>query len=254
MKRSEFSSVIDRLTSVDQIVFYVGGEKVSDRFDKEEKETSLDTYEDKISYALYSWIINAVFDKAKGKEACRKGEVHFSAFLSSLKKKTASDIAQDTDIEIQKALNVLSSFYYDKEKVSMADLLSSFAPLVLLSLSQQNPDDEKKIFKAFTKNKETIFNQTILFTRSLFHSFLTLSNINPNDIHSDTNNLNNGLFTYQNQLFIPSYENAYTLAGFKSIVNKALDQVSDNFSLADVNQFTVLYLAKDLIAAYPFSK
>ena len=97
--------------------------------------------------------------------------------------------------------------------------------------------------------KEIIFNQVVLFSRSLFHSFLNKTGIESNKVRPDYSSLNNGIFLYQGKtLIVPTWQNAFTLSAYKEVIMHGIDSLSDNFPISDIDSVAVIYLVKDIFA------
>lgn len=234
--------------------FYFDGDKVTNRFDKEETsiltDLSLDT---EIAYRLFSWINNAVLCKGKGKECCKQGETTFQTLFASLEKGIEESKKESFHLLTKKASDTLSSFFTDAKPVSTSDLLEALAPLAVQSLANEEEETANDYFKALKKDKSVIFNQATMFIRSVFHAFLTLKGIIPSEIKQDSN-FSNGIFFYQDQVIIPTTYNAYTIKGYKQIVLRGIDRISPSFPLEEIHKATVLYLAKDILVEYQFEK
>lgn len=255
MNRLELINSIQSLTDENKIVFTIGDEKISNRFDeKESKQDKKKDYSVDISYALYSNIANAIFFKAQGKERASKGYDMYDIQWENIIRGSEKKITENAKAIKDNALRILDSFLYSKSSITMTDLLAKIAPLCVLKVMQDHPKEEKKVMKAFKKKKEVIFNQVLLFSRCLYHTFLNRSDLDSIKIHPDFENLANGIFSYDNkELFIPAWQNAFTLENYKQVVKNGLLRFSQNFPVSEIECISVIYLVKDFIATLPLS-
>ncbi|MFA6874471.1 MAG: hypothetical protein WCR16_02500 [Bacilli bacterium] len=248
MNLIELRTFLDSLPSAEALIFYVGGEIVSSRFDKiDHKVEENDNLDESVSYALYSLVTQLVIGKAKGREESKKIEDRFAIYFQKITSSLPDRIRENAEAEKEKALPLIHNFLFDVEKIELPELLSGIAPLVLLGMAEDENGLNKDVFKKFERNEEKAMNMAVLAIRSVFHSFLTLPDTDPNSISADPDNLTNGLFVYKDSLFVPTYSNAFTLSAFKEVGNKALDRISRNLSLSEVKNIVVLYLSRDFL-------
>lgn len=250
MNKENIRNLIDTLDKEDQIQFFVGGEKVSNRFDHD-KNKDLDPVTDDVSsaYHLYSLIIDAVFYKAKGKQNAKTGTFLLESYFNRILKKVPENILPDAENEAKKAVDVMDAFVYGKRVVDISSLLSSFFPMVVLddTIDKNKVMDHKK-FQFLSKNRERIFNMSLLSVRSIFRCFLTLLPVDEDDaFRIDNDNIVNGLFLYKDCLFVPTTRNAFSLKDYKTVVIDGLNRLSDNFLLSSAKKVSVIYLVKDTI-------
>lgn len=248
MNKLDIISSVTSLSDQGKIVFVFNGQRVSNRFDINGYGYQEDSKQSLISFYLYSLIGNAIILKGQGKEKSQLGEEAFKSYFSQIINKLPDDYKARMEDEKNNALRTLNSFLYDLNKVLLPELLARLAPLVVIDLACDNKVIEKKLLTYFDKNKEIIFNQAALYTRSLFHSFLTQPTTDPLKIRPDLNCLTNGLFSYEDCLVIPSEKNAFYLEGFKKAVVSGFNKVSKNYSLEGIDKIALLYLTKDLVA------
>lgn len=254
MNRLEIINFIQNLKEEDKIYFSIGDEKLNNRFDKEDKNqyTKGDIKTD-LAFFLYSYVANAIFFKAQGKEKQEEGYHHFDIQLEELIQKQTKDIFDNNKVIKDDAMRMLSAFFSNKEDITLIDLFEKFAPLCVLNLSLVDPSKTKKIYRTYNKNKDILFNQATLFIRNLNHSFLSQKNIDPLDIKPDLKNLSNGVFIYQDKnILFPTWQNAFTLESFKKVAQDGLLSYSNGESLDCIKKISVIYLAKGFIASYSF--
>jgi hypothetical protein len=250
MQYNELTQKINKLDNKEKITFLVNGQKVDNRFDHE----NIDQYkeadiENLLSYSLYSYIASAIIYKAQGNDMAKKGYSHFDRQWETIIQNQEKDIFDNSKVVKDNAMRLLDSFLMSGEDIRLDALMARFSPLCVLRLIQLNPQQSRKIMKTFTKRKEVIFNQTTLFIRSLYHSLLNQSGIDPMKIHPDHENLANGLFSYDGTtLYIPTWQNAFSMNGYKNVITEALKELSPNFPLSEIKDISVIYLVKDIIA------
>lgn len=252
MNIQELSNAISAINDENQISFTVADQKLTSRFDvNDPKSNNHIDYLTEISFVIYAYVIDAIIFKAQGKEKSKVGYRYFDEEWSKIVKAQKPDILQEAETEKNNALYVLNSFLFTGEKTLMSDLMAKFAPLAVLKVMNLFPSDEKAIMKLFSKNKEVIFNQVLLFTRSILHSFFNTNGIDASKMRVDFDDISNGLFSYDNQvLIIPSYEYAFTLNAYKKVAIKHLEKLSKNFPISELKGVCVIYLTKDICATY----
>ena len=252
MNRKELIDVVTNIESVEQISFFTSDNKVSNRFDLEEKEKKKhDDYLLDISYTIYSYIVSSIIFKAQGKESQEKGLSFFEKEFDSLVSKQKADIREETRLAKDTALHLIKAFFNGTAKILIQDMMAKFAPLAVIKTMDMHPNEAKHIMKLFSKHKETVFNQTLLFSRSILHSFFNKEGISSNRMHPDYDALGNGLFSYDSTtLIIPTALNAFTLENYKSVIIDGLNIASKNMPLGNISSFCVIYLTKDICAKY----
>lgn len=246
----------DIISAIDEtkISFSIGDQVLSSNFDHAENDyMEEDDYNTSISYCIYSWIANAIFFKAQGKESCSKGKECFKDTFDHIVSLQDDNVRLDSKVEADNALQLIDNFFQSKEDIKLAQFMAILAPLAVLKLISENKGNDKEIMKSFSKNKEMIFNQVILFSRSLFHSFLKKSSTAADKIRPDYQKLDNGIFLYNNEtLIIPTWKNAFTLKGYKEIILDGLNNISQCFPISNINSVSVIYLVRDLFVEYKF--
>lgn len=251
MKQIELLEKIRDLNQEEAISFYVNQEKVENRFDHENisqyKEADI---ENDLSYSLYSYIAASIIFKAQSLEFSQKGYRCFDRQWEDIIQKQKTDIFENSKVIKDNAMRLLSTFLMTNENVTLSMLLAKFAPLCVLKEISKNEQKARKIMRTFQRKKEVIFNQAILFSRSLYHSFLNKNDIVADKIHPDYEDLSNGIFSYEDELFCPSWQNAFSLDGYKKVVEESILKISNNFPLKDIKKISLLYLVKDIIATY----
>lgn len=253
MNKEELLNHLDALKDSSQLQFYVAGEKVSNRFDFNEYEMEDIDKDTLIAYTLYSLICDVIIFKAQGKERAKAGESIVKGYFNKVLNKVPQDIKEKTNQEVIKATLTLGNFLNSLEKVNLATIIARFSPLVALDIATRNTDDiDKKVLSSFDKNKERIFNKTLLYIRSLYHSFLTLNDTDSLSIKIDVDSPVNGLFIYKDALFISTGKNAFTVNNYKKVIKEGLERASKNFSLNNIKKVVVVYLVKDILAEYTF--
>ena len=111
-----------------------------------------------------------------------------------------------------------------------------------------------KLEDLFEKKKDIVYNQVTLFSRSLYHTFLNRSSIDPMLIQPDVHDLSNGVFAYnKEELIIPTWQNAFTLESYKSVLKNGVIACSNEFPFKDIRMLSVIYLVKDIVGTYQFS-
>jgi|GEM_PF-2188087 len=251
MNRIEFDDALNRLTA-DSVSFYVDGEKVSSRFDLGEKGLLDLSLDDTLSFDLYSFITQLTIAKAQGKESGSRTQNRMSDYFLSILRSLPEELRKDAEAEKEKAEDVLRRFL-TTDSVALAELLSAFAPLLLLRRSLKEGKPSKKAFSEFDRHREEIFNGSVLGVRSIFHCFLTWID-DPNQILVDKQDPTNGLLLYRDILFVPTYEEAFTLARYQQVIQFGLSRASSSLPLASVKGTALLSLSKDLILVSPFDK
>lgn len=251
MNIQELKQELESLNDESRLQFMMEGKRVMNRFDHNEKKIETTTIEDKASFILYSLIGALIVYKAQGKEKGKEGKEVISKYFSIVEKNSPEDVRANISSEIMKAEAVIQSFLFSTENISMAELLSSLAPIVFVKLSLTDIDIDKKSFHSLSKNKEAIFNLAVLYIRSLFKAVLTLDGIDPIDIKIDANNIESGIIRYQNNIIIPTGMNAFTMKAMRLVLLNKLDELGRDFSLESISMISCLYLTKQVLVALP---
>lgn len=250
MNKQELKSKIAQINDEKRISFSIGDEILSNHFDRDdENRMTSEDISTSLAYTIYSWIGNSIVFKAQGKENSQKGYLYFKEEWDRIVKHQNEGLTLDSKTEEENALLLLDQFFENKKQVLLPEMIAKFAPLAVLSLMMKNEKESKTIIKEFNKNKEIIFNQVVLFSRSLFHSFLNKTGIESSKVRPDYSSLNNGIFLYQGKtLIIPTWQNAFTLSAYKEVILNGIDSLSDNFPISDIDSVAVIYLVKDIFA------
>ncbi len=250
MNINELKSKIANIQDEKRVTFSIGDDILSNHFesDKESKMTKEDI-STALAMTIYSYIANSIFFKAQGRESYLKGYHHFKEEWDKVVKSQKEEIQIESKNEEENALLLLNQFFTNSKQVLLPEMIAKFAPLAVLSLISKKEEESAEIIKTFSKEKEIIFNQVILFSRSLFHSFLTRHDIESDKIRPDYSSLGNGVFLYKDNTFVVStWQNAFTLEAYKEVLYKGLDSLSDNFPISNIESVSVIYLVKDIFA------
>lgn len=250
MNHIEIIQSIQEIKDESKIHFSVGDEKAENRFDYENanqyEEGNLIT---EISYMLYSYIANAIIFKAQSKEKSEYGYSLFDRQWEDLIQKKEISLFENQKVVKDDAMRLLGDFLSTAKEIRLNQLIDKFLPLCILKESIEQKDSERKAIRAFKKKKEVITNQVTLFIRSLYHSFLTRSDILPLKIRPDFDDLSNGIFSYDEvSLYLPTWQNAFTLESYKKVIKKSLLLLSSSFPIESVKEISVIFLSKDIIA------
>ncbi len=250
MNHNEIIQSIQEINDESRIHFSVGDEKAENRFDYENasqyEEGNLIT---EISYMLYSYIANAIIFKAQGKEKCNLGYSLFDTEWEGLIQKKEISLFDNQKVVKDDAMRLLNDFLSTSKEIRLNQLIDKFLPLCILKECIEHKDAERKAIRTFKKKKDVITNQVTLFIRSLYHSFLTRSDILPNRILPDYQNLSNGIFSYDDSsLYLPTWQNAFTLESYKKVIKKSLLSLSSAFPIESIKKISVIFLSKDIIA------
>lgn len=254
MKQIELSNAVSKITDETKIKFSTGDNILSESFDRDDEirmeEEDVPTG---LAYLIYSWLTNTLIFRGQKKSTREKGISYFKKEWDIVVKNQEESILQEAKIEEENALFLLQQYLLEGKQVRMEELLAKLAPLAVLFLMKDRKGKEKEILKEFNKKKEIIFNQVVLFSRSLYHSFLKIEGLINDDIRPDYDNLGNGAFLYaERTLFISTWQNAFTLSSFKKVLLEGLDVLSTNFPLSQIDSVAVIYLTKDVVAKYKF--
>lgn len=255
MNRLQLIQFIQSLENENLIAFSVGDEKLSNRFDRlDMKQCEKGDFYTEISYALYSYIANAIFYKAMGKEKAMEGYFYFDTQWEEIIHGQETIYDENSKVVKDRALRLLDSFLSSMDETTLADLMEKIAPLCVLKIMKNHPGEEKKILRKFEKKKDIVYNQVTLFSRSLYHTFLNRSSIDPMLIQPDVHDLSNGVFAYnKEELIIPTWQNAFTLESYKSVLKNGVIACSNEFPFKDIRMLSVIYLVKYIVGTYQFS-
>ena len=248
MNKQDLCKRIDQIL-IQDLSFQIGDLKIENRFDRlDEKEHKAKEFSSVVALKLASYIEAMIIFKAQSDEKKRKGYQVFESEFNKTTKPLLFVANEAKEIE-KKALVVFDEFLYSKRAVKLEELLASLSPLVILKMVKQIDDNSKGLIKKFQKEKEVIFNQTLLFLRSLHHSFLSRNDIKAEEIHPDFQDLSSGFFSYKDEeLLFPTWQNAFTLESFKKVSLSSLMNLSDCFPVSNIKKLSIIYLAKDIVA------
>lgn len=250
MTKKEIIEKINLLSDNSEIEFSTGDVKLSNRFDY--SDTSYLKDEDSltsISMTLFSWVFKAIVGKGQNKEKRNRIYKAFEDRFNFLVSQQKINIAFDYSLERDKALKLINDFFFTGENVSLPSMLATFSPLAIAAEILKGKEKDKKIIKMFKKQKEILFNQTVLFTRSLYHSFLCKKDMIQDNIKVDLINFDNSIILYDEREFIiPTWQNGYNLNSYKKLLLYGLNQINDNFSISNVDSLAIIYLSKDIYA------
>lgn len=248
MNRNDIINQVLGITDESQLRFFEGGERIMNRFDvKPKKEPSVDAPM-KAAFFLYAYISKLIILKANGKEESMKGKLAFTVYFNKVMTAVPEDIRNSLADETEKLSHVVDDFLLDRVKVSFAELLSALAPIVFVQISLSDDQGiDRKVFKELSRSRETIFNLSVLYVRSLFRTYLTVDGIDPSGFRYDAANPGNPVLVYQNTLIVPTGRNAFSLAGFKDVIDRNTRDFSKDFSLKDIDAVEVLYLTKAIL-------
>lgn len=234
----------------EDLSFIYNGNLVKDRFDNQEKEYEEDTYLSILSFNLYSLTINSIILKGLGKIRNKPLLKVIKLFLNNVVKNANKDISSNVKIEVEKAETVLESFLYDYEQINLSQLLASFLPVVLINLLNNNYEDSKKILKTYDNYSSRIINQATLYIRSVYHSILSIEDVDQTLLSFDKGDVLNGIIFYDDMMILTSEKDMCTFSGFKTLSNEKLDTFSNNSSLENIKKIGLLYLTRDTIVLF----
>lgn len=252
MNKEKMRMLVQSIDDDKKINFFVMGEKASSRFDYDKKvELEKVSDENIIAYELYALIADCIFYKAKRKDEGKKGEIVIKSYFQKVLNNSPEEFKDNVNNEIIKAEVVLKDFIFGLKCVDVSTLLATFFPIIVIDFANNGNNLDKKIIQEAKKNRERIFDISLLSIRSLFRCFLTILPINDNcELKIDVDNILNGVFVLKDTLYIPTNRNAFSLRDFKTVVLEGLERLSNNFSLKEINNISVIYFVKDTIANY----
>ena len=248
------ATLIERISAIEKeesFSFFEDGKQVESRFNI---GTGYERYNEGsrgtgLSKALYAVVANLAIFRAQGKEKASVGLQAFDVFFGKLIGEVKeTSIVSSLSEERKKAIRIFSSFLDGTERVTMADILARAFPLLAVKFALTEEGIDKKTFQEFSKKKEILFNQTALFVRSLFHSFLTLENTDPFKIRTDLENLDTPYFVYDKTLMVATDKDDFTLKLLKEDIIANLENTAKNFSLKDIDSIAVIYLLREIFA------
>lgn len=239
--------ILTKLNNVheEELTFFTGKEKLINRFDDKVKlDDSLDPISE-VAFSVYSLIVNAILFKSEiNSESIDKYLTYYKNNFSIIIEQSLTDIKTDLEIEKTKALNMISDFFNNKRNIQIQEMMATFYPLSLLEYLNK---DKKIKVKKITTSTEQIFNNVLLYYRSIFHSYLKeIKLITKDTFHPDYDKLTNGIFSCNDKLILPCYKNLFSLQGLKMEVQNKLDTLSNNFPLSKIEKIIIIYLTKDI--------
>lgn len=246
MNRLQLLESIAKLSDENNIHFFLGDKEISNRFDRIsphqiKKGDSITN----ISFALYSYIANAIILKAQGREKAEIGYKTFDHEWEEIILQTAAPA--NVKILKDEAMSVLHSFLFTNQNITLPVLIDKFSIICLLKEMKDNSLSYKKICHEYEKHKAVVTNQVTLFCRSLYHSFLNKNSIDPQKISFDYKALSNGLLIYNNEeIIIPTWQNAFNITDYKEMIRQGLLKASDDLSFSEIKTVSLLYLIKDI--------
>jgi hypothetical protein len=135
MNRLELIHSIQSLTDENLITFSIGDEKISNRFDRlDMKQCEKGDFYTEISYALYSYIANAIFLKAMGKEKASQGYTFFDQQWEEIIQGKETIYEENTKVVKDRALRLLDAFLSSMDGTTLNDLMEKIAPLCVLKI------------------------------------------------------------------------------------------------------------------------
>lgn len=256
MKSLELINELSSLNDEEKLNFFIGDEKISNRFDREDiKQYQEGDYETKISYSLFSYILSAIIIKAKGKDRTIYGYSCFDTQLENLIKSFSNDIFHNDKVIKDDAMRTLNAFLFTNEDIKLNSLINKFMPLSTLNEIKKNPNDKRKLLKTYEKKTEIITNQVTLFVRSLYHSFLNKKDINAKDIMLYDEDYSIGTFIYKDkELIIPTWQNAFTLDSYKKVAIESLKSLPINLYNDLIDTISIIYMVKDIVVTTKFKE
>ena len=249
MNQENIRNLIESIDGEEKINFLVEGEKASNRFDHDKAKELEPVSEDTLSaYHLYALIVDSVFLKAKRKSEAEGGVLLLESYFRKIQNMAEKDDLTDVSGQVARACSVMKDFIYGKRVVEITQLLDSFFPLIIQMDSVSEGFFDKRRYQLLTKYRERIINMALLSVRSLFRCFLTvIPTIEDREFRIDEGDVVNGLFIYQNTLFVPTMRNAFSFKDYKTVLLEGLDRASSSFSSFDIKKAAVIYLVKDTI-------
>lgn len=251
MNAHELMERVEKISSEESFSFYENGERIGTRFNLTDRYDRYNegSFETRFSFSLYGLVSHLVLFKAQGTEASRKGMDQVRRFFQKIVSSCKDDaILDNLKAEQSKALSLYEAFLSNAEKVTMVELFAKSYPLLAVALSTKDGIVQKKEFQSLSKKKETLFRQASLFLRSLFQSFLTMKDIDPQEIRMDSENLTSPFFAYKNTLVLSTDRDSFSLALLKEDIENNLKLIPKNFSLKDIDSIAVIYLLRSLLA------
>lgn len=252
MNRLEIINTLQNLTDDNLLIFKIGDDIISNRFDfQESKHKENEEYYIKVASILFAYMASLVIYKAQGKEKSKHAYEIFSDRFENIIK----NVDEDFNLKIVKdeAMHTIDDFLNSNKSLSSVEMMKKISNMCLFEVIAHNLDKRRKITHNFKRNEGTIYNLVTLFLRSLYHSFLSRKDIDASEISLDEENLANGIIFYkEKEIIIPSWENAFTLLDYKRIAKDGILQVSSSSLLDEVDEISLLYLTKDFIVSFKF--
>lgn len=245
MNKEELFHRIESLKEED-MVFTLGGAKVANRFDKEENPLEEGDTSTDLAIALYGFVANAIFLKASTHDFSLNGFSDFASYLNQIVSKNP-----EKERDKENCLNTIHRFLFEKDKLTMENLFEASYPLAVQDEINRHPEKEKEITKVAEKKKEVIFNEATLFIRSLYHSVLTYADNSISEkIQFDKDNYANGILLYDRKvLFLPVWEDAFTLKKYKEVALRDLKTLSPTFPIGEAESISLLFFGKDMVVS-----
>ncbi len=244
--------ILNKLNTIgkEDVVFIINGKEAESRFNSDDGSVQRiqDSRETLAAFALYSVLANSIFLKAKGTQACNDALPCIRQFLTDYIQ--IDDPKEYYRIKERKEMfyTAIDNFILGKEKLSMTDIFEKLFPLIALKSATQNGEVDKKEYSNLNKKKEIIFNQAVLFSRSLYRSILNNPDIDPFKIKTDLLSFDSSQFTYGDILILPIYDDAFSLPSLKDSIGKAVNTMSERLDITNVGRVVVAYLLRDYLA------
>ncbi len=248
MDKDNLLTTIDSIEEKD-LVFLIHGKEAGSRFnyDSESGQRLQDNIETVVAYTLYSMLLNSVFLKAKGTQACNDALPSIRKFAESYVQIDDPKNAYTVKEREETFCKTVSDFILSRCKRSMPEIFENMFPLVILRFSSEDREIDKKTYQYLIKNKEIIFNQAVLFSRSIYRSLLMSPNIDSFKIKTDLLSFDSAYFTYDNYLVLPIYDDAFSLNSLKEAIRKAVSSMSERLDISCCNELIIAYLLIDFL-------
>lgn len=247
MNKESLEQIIKNFDTLEKVKFIYNGLEVSSRFDNVSKPFEDTSYKSLLSYNLYSITINAIILKGLGKIRGKNLAKSFNTFFNKIIKTSKNEILSNTKVQVEKAENILDAFLFDREKITLSMMLSTFLPLVVINLINNHKSDDKKIIKLYESNKEIILNQATLYVRSAYHSLLNIEDIDQTLLSFDKGDILNGILFYDDMIIFTTYKDCCTFDGFKRVISDDVNYLTDENKLENISKVALLYLTRDTI-------
>ncbi len=249
MDKTQILNTVDSIKKED-VVFIINGKTAESRFNSDDgtEQKIQDNRETAVAFALYSILLNSIFLKAKGTQACNDALPTIRKFIDGYVR--IEDERDVYGVEEKKEIfyQTVNSFIFGKEKKNMFSIFENLSGLVILKFSSESGEVDRKTYQILNKKKEIIFNQAVLFARALYRSILMHPDMDAFKIKTDVLAFDNPAFTYENRLVLPICEDAFTLKSLKEAIEKTVSSISERLDLSRCTALVVAYLLRDYLA------